>query len=244
MYSFVTDLLTNYLDEIITALATLVAAFGGAWFAFLLQNKKEKKKEIKENVTALNKVQINLTQQLNALTILNKDFVQPAKKHPIEWLAIPAIPKRDYSKLQIDAGSLAFLVEKGSASLISEILVVEEKFKEVINVLNLRSDVHVQQLQPKLAKMGFIEGKPFHLPLEEVERELGVQLVGTLNRLTNDLIRSTEDAIQSHENIIQAVKSTGKQIFPTNRIVEFQYTKKKEKYNKANSADAKSCAAD
>ena len=146
MCPFAIQQLTNYWSEIVAALTTLVAAFGGAWFAFLLQNRKERKREINTNAEALNKVQITLTQQLNALTIFNKDFIQPYKDHPMNWIAVPAAPHRDYSKLQIDGGSLAFLVEKDSSTLISKILVVEEKFKEVMNVINLRSNIHVQQL--------------------------------------------------------------------------------------------------
>jgi len=209
----------NYWPEIFGALTTLVAAFGGAWFAFLLQNRKEKKREENANTEALNKVQITLTQQLNALTIFNKDFIQPYKNHPINWVAVPAAPHRGYSKLQIDGGSLAFLVEKDSSILISKILVVEEKFKEVINLINLRSNIHVQQLQPKLAEMGFVEGQPFNFSLEEVESMLGTQLVSGLKRLTASLIAITEDAIKSHEEIIKEIKMTGVKIFPKKRIL-------------------------
>ena len=244
MFPFAIQQQTNHWVEIIKALTTLVAAFGGAWFAFLLQNRKEKKRETNTNVEALNKVQITLTQQLNALTIFNKDFMQPYKDHPINWIALPAAPHRDYSKLQVDGGSLAFLVEKNSSALISKVLVVEEKFKEVMNVINLRSNIHVDQLQPKLAEMGFIEGKPFDFSLEKVESLLGTQLVSGLKRLTNDLIFVTEDAIQSHEEIIKEIKATGIKLFPNKRILSFEYMDKDKQYNKANAADAKSSTAD
>jgi hypothetical protein len=118
---------------------------------------------------------------------------------------VPAAPHRDYSKLQIDGGSLAFLIERGSSTLISKILIVEEKFKEVMNVINLRSGIHVQQLQPKLAEMGFVEGEPFNMSLEKVESILGTQLVSGLKRLTDSLIAITEDTIQSHEEIIEEI---------------------------------------
>lgn len=228
MCPFTVQQASNYWTEIITGLVTLVAAFGGAWFAFLLQNRKEKKRELNSNVEALNKVQITLTQQLNALTIFNKDFIQPYKNHPVNWIAIPAAPHRDYSKLQIDGGSLAFLIEKDASTLISKILVVEDKFKEVMNVINLRSDIHVQQLQPKLAEMGFIEGQPFHLSIEQVENIIGVQTVSALKRLSSNLIIITEDAIQSHEEIIKEIKATGKKIFPKKRILSFEYVKKEK----------------
>lgn len=244
MCPFAIPQITNYWSEIITALTTLVAAFGGAWFAFLLQNRKEKKREANTNVEALNKVQITLTQQLNALTIFDKDFIRPFKNHPVNWIAVPAAPHRDYSTLQIDGGSLAFLVGKDSSTLISKILVAEEKFKEVMNVINLRSSIHVQQLQPKLAEMGFIEGQPFNLSLEKVESILGAPLVSGLKRITNDLIAMTEDAIQSHEEIMKEIKATGVKIFPDKRILSFEYMNKDTKYNEAHSADAKSRAAD
>jgi predicted lactoylglutathione lyase len=211
------------LPNIISPLTTLIAAFLGAWFAFLLQSRKEKRNEENANVGALNKVQINLVQQLNALTIFNRDFVQPYKDHPVVWIAIPAAPHRDYSKLQIDAGSLSFLIENNYSTLISKTLVVEEKFKEVINIINLRSKVHVGRLQPRLEEVGFKEGEPFDASTEEVEKMLGVRLVGELTRLTDGLISLTEDAIKSHEEIIQEIKNAGSEIFPNKRVLSFEY---------------------
>ncbi|MBU4317800.1 MAG: hypothetical protein KKF30_11070 [Proteobacteria bacterium] len=244
MCPFAIQQLTIYWTEIIAALTTLVASFGGAWFAFSLQNRKEKRREVNTNAEALNKIQITLSQQLNALTIFNKDFIQPHKNHPVNWIAVPAAPHRDYSKLQIDGGSLAFLVEKDSSTIISKVLVVEEKFKEVMNVINLRSNIHYQQLQPKLAEMGFIEGEPFNLSHKEVEILLGTQLVSALKRLTESLISSTEDAIKSHEEIITEIKTIGKAIFPNKRILSFEYMNKENQYNAANAADAKRRATD
>jgi len=211
------------LGNLISPLTTLLAAFLGAWFAFLLQSRREKRNEKNANVAALNKVQINLVQQLNALTIFNKDFIQPYKEHPARWIAIPAAPHRDYSKLQIDGGSLSFLIENNLSVLISKILVVEEKFKEVINIINLRSNVHIGRLQPRLEEIGFKEGEPFEASPEAVEKMLGVRLVSELTRLTEGLISLTEDAIQSHEDTIQEIKNAGSEIFPNKRVLSFKY---------------------
>jgi hypothetical protein len=121
---------------------------------------------------------------------------------------------------------LAFLIEKESSYLISKILVVEDKFKEVINLINLRSNIHVEQLQSKLAEIGFIEGQPLEISIDKVESLLGIQLVSALKRLTNSLISITEDAIQSHEEIMQGIKSAGIKIFPNKRILSFEYIQK------------------
>lgn len=213
----------NIWQEISSPLTTLLAAFLGAWFAFMLQNRREKKNEINKNLAALNKVQINLVQQLNALTIFNKDFIQPYKSHPVNWVAIPAAPPRNYTHLKIEAGSLSFLIEQNSSALISKILIVEEEFQEVMNLINLRSEVHVGRLQPKLEEIGFKEGKSFDKSLEEVENFLGDRLVGEMKRLTNGLISSIEDAITSHEEVIKEIKATGTKVFPKKRVLSFQY---------------------
>ena len=212
--------------DLITPAVTLLAAFLGAWFAFLLQNSKDEKKEKNHNSQALNKAQINLVQQLNFLTIFNKDFLLPNKESPIRWLAVPAAPYRDYKKLRIDAGSLAFLVESGNASLISEILVTEEIFQEVMNVINSRSDVHVTRLQLKLEEIGFEEGKPYDKPFEEFERMLGERLVTELKRFTENLYENTKIAITSHEILIKKIKATGRDLFPDKRILSYEYKEK------------------
>lgn len=223
MCPFLSSKQSTMWTETLPILTTLIGAFLGVWFAFMLQNRREDKNEKNENVAALNKIQINFVQQLNALTIFNKDFILPYKDLPIYWIAVPAAPYRDYSKLQIDAGSLSFLINKDNSQLISEILVVEEQFQEVINLINLRSEVHVRQLQPKLEEIGFREGKPFDKSIEEVEELLGDRLVGELKRSTSGLISSTENAIKSHEEIIKKIKTTGSEIFPTKRIISFEY---------------------
>ncbi|MFK5912935.1 MAG: hypothetical protein QM484_01055 [Woeseiaceae bacterium] len=216
---------TTIWSALITPTTTLLAAFLGAGFAFVLQNMKEKRKENNANVFALNKVQINLVQQLNALIIFNKDFIKPNKEHPINWVAIPAAPHRDYSKLQIDGSSLSFLIENNYSTLISKVLITEEKFHEVMNLINIRSKTHLNRLQPKLEEIGFKEGEPFNLSVEEVENLLGARLVGELKRVTDGLISSTEDAISSHEEMIKELKQAGNIIFPKKRILSFGYEK-------------------
>jgi len=216
------------ITDYISPATTLFATFLGAWLAFFFQNRREKEKDSDANRAALNKVQINLTQQLNSLTIFNRDFIKPYKEHPVSWIAIPAAPYRDYSKVQIDGGSLVFLIENNASDLISKTLVVEEKFQEVMNLINLRSEVHVGRLQPKLEEIGFREGEPFDVTMEEAQEMLGVRLVTELKRLTAGLVSITEDAIQSHEEIIRELNECGKEIFPKKRVLSFEYKGREE----------------
>ena len=55
------------ISEIGSALATLVAAFAGAWFAFHLQEKKEVRKEENERISNINQALVALARQYQAL---------------------------------------------------------------------------------------------------------------------------------------------------------------------------------
>ncbi len=211
----------NALPHIVSVVATLAAAFGGAWFAFLLQNRKEEKRENNKNARVLNLVQFNLIQQLNSLLILQKNYIDPIDHIPFNWIwfSIPALPIKNYSQYKINNEDLTFLAEKGYSSLIQKILLTEELFYETIQLLNYRSDTHVNTLQPKLKEEGFIEGKDPGYSYEKFEEKIGHTLVLEFKRMTNDLILFTENTIISHEKIIGEIKTVGSKIFPENKIV-------------------------
>ena len=142
---------------------------------------------------------------------------------------MPALPFRDYTNLRIDAESAVFLVDHGYASLITKLVVVEEKFKEVMKIVNMRSDLHVSKLQPELKRLGFVEGQPPPMTEEDFFRELGHPLVTELSRITQSIFDLGEDAIQSHEEIILEVKQVGSKIYPDSRITSFEYANDKKK---------------
>lgn len=85
----------NFID-IIDALATLIAAFAGAWFAFLYQNRQKQSEERKENISAGNRALATLLQQTNTLKIYQKDIIDPCRDDPGIHIAIkPTLPYRE-----------------------------------------------------------------------------------------------------------------------------------------------------
>ena len=57
------------------ALATLIAAFVGAYTAYLLQNEKEKRKEEKHNLAQANEVLQAIKDNIAILSIFNKQSI-------------------------------------------------------------------------------------------------------------------------------------------------------------------------
>ena len=213
--------LITLLPQIITVIVTLLAAFAGAWFAFLFQNKREDKKENDRNLASLDFVQINLIQQLNSLLILQKDHISKVEEIPkqIKWLAISALPHRDFSQYKINSETLIFFAEKGYPELIQKILITEEAFFETFQILNTHSDLHLNKLQNKLEEAGWVEGEGPGCSPKELEEKVGHRIVTEKLRLTESLIGYTENTIKSHKEIISEIHSAGKKIFPGKKII-------------------------
>jgi hypothetical protein len=93
---------------IISSLATLVAAFCGAWFAFLLQSKSKKEENINRQISASNRAIFTLYQRINKLRLYQREVIDPYRQHPAIFLAIRA--SRDFEKddtfFDIDTGGL------------------------------------------------------------------------------------------------------------------------------------------
>lgn len=218
------SVLLDLLLQLPVVLTTLLAAFAGAWFAFYFQNKREEKKENDRNLATLDFVQISLIQQLNALTILKKDHVSKVEELPeeLKWLAIPALPEQDYSQYKIKNESLIFLAEKGYPELIQKILIAEEAFYLVFQIVNTHSDFHVSRLQDKLEEVGWVEGEGPGCAPEELQEKVGHRIVTEKRRMTNDLVKCTESAITLHDDVIGEIYRVGKKIFPDKKIVTLQ----------------------
>src|SRR5690606_31428625 len=69
-------------NVLITSLATLVSAFVGAWFAFRLQDRAKRRKEIESHVDKANELLFALFQKLNALKRFQIDSVEAWRNDP------------------------------------------------------------------------------------------------------------------------------------------------------------------
>lgn len=226
MESLTAQQVWTILSIVLPGLFTLVGAFLGSWFAFLFQEAREKKKDEAIHITAINKVQINFVQQLNALLILYKDWIVPfievKKKYGDNLFAsfsFPALPTRDYSTLKVDGGSLVFLADYGKSNLITDILIAEEGFKELMILVNLRSETHSSQLQTKLEACGFVQGELPPMPEQEFKKYLGLPLLIKMKGFSDGIEQQTIKAIDEHKNILQRLHSAGKEIFPDAKAI-------------------------
>lgn len=180
---------------LITAVASFAAAGFGSYFAFLLQNRKEQLGEFNKQRKAVNRAIFNLSHLWNSQNQYYNEVILPDKESPAPWLRMQANISTQFLDLSFDIDGLFFLADTEHAQFLSRFYLEEQRFEIVKDLIQERSGVVLNQLYPKMEKLGVRAGEKFEL--QTVERELGPDLVGKLKTLTNAIITNIEENIES-----------------------------------------------
>ncbi len=233
-------------STIISACATLFAAllgsFFGPWFAFKLQ-KQEKEKRIKaENITAGNRALFIIMRQYTRLHNIRKQFVDPVRDHPVRSIIMrPVVPAIESADLKLDMSNLSYFLEPQREKQLQqklretlyELFLEEEKFQSVVNSINYRSQLHVEQVQPLLdqSRVRLYADAPdqiqigelvFSLPqdadkaLTSIELILSHALYQTLMQSTNTVIERIDDLLASLLQTRNKLRSAMSDLYPKN----------------------------
>lgn len=187
--------------DIVSSLSTLTAAFAGAWFAFIYQNRQKASEEIRQNISAGNRALVVLFQQVNALKLYQLDMIELHRNSPARHIQIrPTLPFQEES-LVFDIKSLDFLLMPDSAQIVLDLILEEARYRETIKAINARSEHHFSVVQPKLERAGIVEGgeyseQDFRLALGDLDyvhlKRLTDSVVMHVDRTTGSLISTKE----------------------------------------------------
>lgn len=214
--------LTGYLDikpeAFVPALATLVAAFIGAWAAFMLEDNREKQKIINQNVAYGNEVLTALADNASLLNVFRDNYIEEFRDDPHNWLKILPPPYKFTPNLDLNALSLSFLCREGDANIMLRVSKEQYQFKLILELINKRSLLHDEKVQPMFEKMNFSQGDD--IPLDVVEIELGPRYSVIIPGLTRDMIRNIDHCILSHIEAARELRKELLKIYPKEKIVE------------------------
>jgi len=217
------ELILKIIKELIPSLTTLLAAFFGAWFAYLFMT-KQKLKEIREtNITAANRAIFVLLQQLNCLKLIQKDSLDPVRDSPEAFLSMLPILPDDHSEMRFDFQSLNFLLSTKYKQLLLDIWLEQQRFREAIRILNYRSNLHFSEVQPRLIAAGIQERKDY--PVEMFVQALGTHLFMTLKRTTEQVFYNVDRTINSMDKLRVRLNAGLKDLFPEGEFLKFEIIK-------------------
>tara|TARA_R110001606_G_scaffold282542_1_gene431146 strand:- start:216 stop:980 length:765 start_codon:yes stop_codon:yes gene_type:complete len=204
-------------DYFLKAIVVLCAAFFGSFSAFYLNTRKEKNKETKDNIAALNAALFVTLRQINGLLNLKKAIL-PLEKDPIRLLKLQAMYTSDYSDLKIDLDRLEFLL-KEHPNLLFGLSLEQGRFESAVRITNMRTEFHHNDLQKELNDCKFSIEDP---TLEQLVNAVGPRIVGTAMTLTNGMyeqvLQSVDSVTEIHEELFEIAKTE----FPGEPFVKYQ----------------------
>ena len=210
------DFVLRIVEAVFAGMIAMVAAFGGAWYAFRLNDKAKARETEQTQVAAINRAQFTLIQQINTLRFIDSQTIEPVRSHPGRFIAMrPGLPVTATSRLDID--TLLFLLETPDRELPFRLLVEQQRFDEVLEALNERSRLHIEVLQPKLVAAGIQEKREYSS--DEFIRAIGPEFATHLERLTDDTILQIEKNIESGCELVGELYTKMKARFPKRSII-------------------------
>ena len=217
------ECILKVIELIISAIPSLVAVFLGAWLAFKFQNLARKKETRANAVAAGNRTIFTLMRQYNSLLLLQRDIIEPARSHPLRFVAMLPSLNLDYKDLKFDIDSLSFILETSHRHCLADLFMAEQKFQTAMLLFDERSRLHLQTVQPLLEKAGLIENNNGTCTTkQEVEGVLGARVSNYLSRLTDDAIEHIDLAVKDLKETSDNLNRALKQLYPEGQFINFE----------------------
>jgi hypothetical protein len=208
-----------FLTSYIPALATLLAAFYGAKYAFQFQINKEEEDIKRRNIVSANITLFNLSRMANKLVVYQRDIINPERNSPLRFLAIRPTSSLEKEHVKLNVDGLYFLLETDAMNLLGEVMVEEERYRTSMDAINLRSEYHINKIQPLLEKAGFISGNSYSL--DQIKNILGPAAYDTLQETTEQMIEHVDRTLISLKSIADKLKVSIKTQHPDSIVISF-----------------------
>jgi hypothetical protein len=204
----------------ISAIATLLAAFFGAWFAYRLQDRANVRKERTLNVSAANQALFTVFQQVNSLKVFQLDMIDPVRKHPGKFIAMQPILRDKYEDIHLNFPSLGFLLNSKHKQIVLDLFIEQQRFREAIKAINYRSALHIKQVQPALERAEIKEGVDY--TKEELAKVLGPRLFKLMQRATEQVISNVDRTVCSLDSVKEKMIKAFKELYPEGDFLNFE----------------------
>ena len=214
---FGTPRLAAFAKDFLPAMATLVAAFAGGWYAFSLNQEAVKREQRSKQIGIGARAMFVLWRQINAIAQVQEDVIEKFRNYAPAPLAMPPIEHYFDDSVRLDLDGLMFLLDHGKSELLVSLCIAETRYMHAIDRIRKRSLLHVNEVQPK------IEGKKppdRNLSQEEFRDIIGVRLFHQLVEQTKEVIAGTDDAVASLEAVAIELHTALLSAFPGAHIAK------------------------
>lgn len=207
-------------QQLLPSLATLLAAFFGAWFAYRLQNKAKEKERKAKDMTSANRAIFTVFQMVNSLHQYRRDIINPYRDKPGMAVAMPSTLPQTHERTEFDFESLSFLLGTTHKKIVFDLFIEEQRFGEALKAINYRSALVVHQMQPALVGAGIQEGADY--PQETFAQALGPLLYKSLQRATEQVVFHVDLTVESLRDTKSKMLKAFRELFPGSDFLDFE----------------------
>lgn len=206
----------RYAGVSISALATLAAAFFGSRYAYKLQSEAAQREEVKTQVEAGNRAIFELVRTYNQMLTIRKQFIDEHRTSEARHVFIMPMAG-NVRPLSINFDELSFLFESDDPDLIGRLAMFQQEVAGTLDVIQQRSNLHVEHVQPKVEEIEKRDGP--NVPLETLERELGPRTSQTMRMLTDYMVEGVDGVIESGSTHVDELQRILKDKFPGHTVI-------------------------
>jgi hypothetical protein len=195
------------------ALAIAASAFGGAWCAFLFENRKAAKDEQADRYSALRYAHLALLNQSSRLVALKEQLPSSRPPDATAWLTmLPTWSSFDVPRL--DIRSLVYTItQPHDPDLLNRLLITEQRFLTFVMILEQRDKLHVA-LQDRLAALRAAGHLADPATLDQIEAAVGQPLSAQLKSSTSSLLSMLDSIIDGQERRLTELSTFAQNCFP------------------------------
>jgi hypothetical protein len=206
-----------FFDYFFTPFTTLVAAFGGSWYAFKLHEDNTQKESDARDVKSANNAIFELARWYNKFHAFRTQFIVEHESNPLRYLYIMPAAGMSFGAPEFDYDSLSFIFRSKNPNLLGTLSLVEQEIVSTLDVIQQRSKLHVDVLQPAVEEVEKKLGGGF--PPSELEKELGTRHFQVIRMLTDHMVSGVDDALAGIREHIDLIKAETTALYPGHVVV-------------------------
>jgi hypothetical protein len=207
--------------NVCTIFAGLGGAVIGSTIAYLFQNRVEKLKSKENRKGIIYKYSIFLDRINSQAKLINDNYLLGQKENKLRHINVPAImfvfPNFDLNDPAVD---LVFLIEyeNSNVNLIANLMTIKDRFSILVNMVQIRNNIHINELQPIFSKLQITGGMTSE---QEIEKIIGKVIYSKMKSATDTIYDQIEYITQNYRRIKDELGKALKQVHSKAKLIEF-----------------------
>ena len=209
---------------VITSLTTLLAAYLGARFAFKWQNQQLTEQKVRNEVAAGNKALFEIIRTYNKFIAIRNQFIKSERNKPMRHYRIMPITGLDNHLTRFDYDSLTFLIRTKDPDFINQLSGFEQEANSTIDVINHRSKLHFDLIQPAIEEAEKMHGQV--LTGEQIDNAVGTRNKAMIKMSTDIMVECVDNLISLGQQYADKLSRLLKSEFKGHHIIRMEVLNK------------------